>query len=284
MNNLVREIYEANKSKGWWDSPRSPLEIHMLICTEIAEATEEVRKNSPDVYAIYNYSGDEDNIMEVCIGDKSVIVDKRDWELLSNYSWYISNDGNSDYLKANKDGTSVSFHNLVVNPPEGMLVDHINGDTLDNSRGNLRACSPSQNQANQRKQKRQTSSQYKGVTKKASGSFAAQIGFQGERLYLGTFNTEKEAALAYDHKSIELFGSFAKTNIIQTAIPEIIMFQGDTRWDSFHKAEGEAIELADAVIRIMDYFGHKGWDFEKIVRLKFEYNKTRSHRHGGKAY
>lgn len=48
------------------------------------------------------------------------------------------------------------------------------------------------------------------------------------------------------------------------------------------KPEGEAIELVDAVIRIMDYFGHKGWDMEQLLKVKMTYNKTRSYRHGGK--
>lgn len=50
------------------------------------------------------------------------------------------------------------------------------------------------------------------------------------------------------------------------------------------KPEGEAIELADAVIRIMDYFGLREWDLEEAMRLKIDYNKQRSYRHGNKLY
>lgn len=57
----------------------------------------------------------------------------------------------------------------------------------------------------------------------------------------------------------------------------------DPRWVPGLKPEGEAIELADAVIRVMDYFGLKGWDLEETIKLKHIYNKTRPHRHGGKA-
>ena len=48
------------------------------------------------------------------------------------------------------------------------------------------------------------------------------------------------------------------------------------------KPEGELIEIADAVIRCMDYCGHKGWDLEKAIRAKHEFNKTRPYRHGNK--
>ena len=50
------------------------------------------------------------------------------------------------------------------------------------------------------------------------------------------------------------------------------------------KPEGEAIELVDVVIRIADYFGHKGWDLEELLKLKLQYNTTRDHMHGGKRY
>ena len=58
--------------------------------------------------------------------------------------------------------------------------------------------------------------------------------------------------------------------------------------DEFHeheiKPEGVAVELADAVIRIMDFFAYKNWDLEYVLKIKHEYNKTRSYRHGGKKY
>ena len=54
------------------------------------------------------------------------------------------------------------------------------------------------------------------------------------------------------------------------------------KWDDRKKPEGEAIELGDAVIRIMDYFAHRGWDLEQVLRMKHSYNTTRPHRHGGK--
>lgn len=54
--------------------------------------------------------------------------------------------------------------------------------------------------------------------------------------------------------------------------------------DNSLKPEGEAVELADAVIRIADYFGHKGWDLEEIIKAKMYFNSTRPYRHGDKRY
>ena len=50
------------------------------------------------------------------------------------------------------------------------------------------------------------------------------------------------------------------------------------------KPEGEAVELVDAVIRIADYFGQRGWDMETIISAKMAYNETRPHRHGDKKF
>lgn len=55
-------------------------------------------------------------------------------------------------------------------------------------------------------------------------------------------------------------------------------------FDPKEKPEGELIELADAVIRIMDYCESRGWDLEAAIESKHEYNKTRSYRHGGKKF
>jgi NTP pyrophosphatase (non-canonical NTP hydrolase) len=122
LNELCKEAYENAKSKGWHEQPRTALELHMLIVSEIAEATEEARKGAPPIYKL-----------------------------------------------AYTDG------------------------------GSPRYCPP------------------------------GTPGF----------------------------------------LPP-------------SRPEGELIELADAVIRILDYCGSKNWDLEEAIRLKMEFNKSRPHRHGGK--
>ena len=104
---------------------------------------------------------------------------------------------------------------LIMETPPRMVTDHINGDTLDNRRSNLRICT---NAENSRNCARVTTSRsgYKGVhCAKANRSklpWRARIKHNYIEIQLGTFATKEEAARAYDKKAIELFGEFASLN------------------------------------------------------------------------
>lgn len=65
--------------------------------------------------------------------------------------------------------------------------------------------------------------------------------------------------------------------------PEIVLPTAE-HWDESIKPEGEAVELADVVIRIADHFGAMGWSLDDVIAAKLKYNATRPHRHGGKRY
>jgi hypothetical protein len=90
------------------------------------------------------------------------------------------------------------------------FVDHINGNGLDNRDENLRLATNSQNQMNSRKRSG-TSSRYKGVSLQRK-RWRAQIKLDGKLIYLGMFDTEEQAAMAYDYAAIELFGEFSRIN------------------------------------------------------------------------
>ena len=57
INDLVQESHGAAKEKGWWEKPKSPLEVHMLCVSELAEATEEARSGTPKVYFMSDGNG-----------------------------------------------------------------------------------------------------------------------------------------------------------------------------------------------------------------------------------
>ncbi len=95
--------------------------------------------------------------------------------------------------------------------PKGLWVDHIDGDVLNNRRGNLRIVTPQQSGANQKS--RGGASSYRGVARGRGDKWFAQLSSGGVRWNLGTFDTEAEAAAAYDEKAKEVHGEFARLNL-----------------------------------------------------------------------
>jgi len=101
------------------------------------------------------------------------------------------------------------MHRLIMGNPQGMEVDHINGNGLDNRRCNLRVVTTSQNQANQHARRGRSS--FKGVFKQRS-RWRARIHVQQKGINLGSFLTEEEAARAYDAAALHYFGEHACLN------------------------------------------------------------------------
>jgi hypothetical protein len=135
-----------------------------------------------------------------------VIVDA-DVVLRAKRRWRVHSDG---YVR---DANSIALHREITSAPAGMVVDHINGDPLDNRRENLRVCEHRQNLWNG-KPHRDGSSQYRGVSwSRHRKKWRAQI--QGKTL--GHFDTETEAALAYNAAAADRFGQFARPNMVPGA-------------------------------------------------------------------
>lgn len=147
------------------------------------------------------------------------LVDELDLVLLSETTWFawFNKCTKTYYALRNIPGTRTrcttqSMARLIMQAKPGQWVDHINHDTLDNRRQNLRLCSGSQNGANRLKLPG-CSSRFKGVSWHNQGrKWCARIKKHGQGMHLGLFSDEKEAAQAYDRAAIRLFGDFALTN------------------------------------------------------------------------
>jgi len=137
------------------------------------------------------------------------IVNEADYERLRALKWSAQWDWEL--------GRGIGMHRLVIYAPGGTGVDHINGDTLDNRRGNLRLATSEQNGRNQ-KISRKNSTGYKGVVfYKRRGRWGARIRFRGKQYHLGLFDSALLAALEYDKWARLLFGRFARPNYLKSA-------------------------------------------------------------------
>ena len=134
------------------------------------------------------------------------IIDNDDFNKVIGKQWHESH----GYIVANK---HVFLHNVILNrtPKQGEHADHINRNPLDNRKANLRICTPNQNFCNRPGVK--GSSNYKGVAwHKATGKWRAYIQLDKQHEYLGYFDKEKDAALAYNEAAKRIHGEFAHLN------------------------------------------------------------------------
>ncbi|MFD2704209.1 HNH endonuclease [Salibacterium lacus] len=149
---------------------------------------------------------------------KSTIVDDADYPYLSQFKWHYCYGYALRYDKDHYAKTGVSknifMHRELVNTPEGLKTDHINGDKLDNRKENLRICNSAQNAANKLTTKhKSTSSKYRGVMlPKGRRKWESYIYSKRKRTRLGFFETEEEAALSYNLAAKKIFGDFANFN------------------------------------------------------------------------
>lgn len=140
-------------------------------------------------------------------------VDLEDLDLLLPHKWCLVAGGK--YAGRKVDGGTQYMHKLIMNHPK-LPVDHINGDTLDNRRSNLRICTHSQNSKNRRPNSSVGSSIYKGVDYQPRyGRWRARIRIDYKPIYLGDFDSEIEAAKAYNDAAIRFHGEYASINRIE---------------------------------------------------------------------
>ena len=150
------------------------------------------------------------------------IVDTEDLRRLSRFRWCTSKKSKKSskpliYAHRNDGDKAVYMHREVLSVDGSQEIDHINGNTLDNRKANLRVCTRRQNAQNLRKRKGYRS-RFKGVCwSKNTGKWRARIDHSVKQIHLGYFESESEAAKAYDKKAKELFGEFAHLNFPDAA-------------------------------------------------------------------
>lgn len=122
----------------------------------------------------------------------------------------------------------IRLHRVITDAPDNLVVDHINHNTLDNTKNNLRLASVAQNGGNRQANSTSKTSKYKGVkdtncaTHSRIKKWRANIQFHKKIISCGFYYTELCAALAYNKKASELFGEFACLNKLPISEQEIL--------------------------------------------------------------
>ena len=140
------------------------------------------------------------------------MVDDEDFEELNQFKWY-ANSSNKYFrairnIRINGKYTTVKLHRVIMSAQKGDIIDHIDGDTLNNQRSNLRFCTNSQNQHNS-KIRSNNKSGFKGVHLSRKG-FRAEIRLNGKVIYLGRRSTAEEAHELYKEASEKYHGDFGR--------------------------------------------------------------------------
>jgi hypothetical protein len=138
------------------------------------------------------------------------IIDADDYEWLSQYKWYAGKSTVNTYARRHSSKGVVVMHRQIMNPPKGMVVDHINGNGLDNRRCNLRICTPAENVRNRRKVAC-ARSRFIGVFPRRN-KWHAVVTHQRKTHFVGSFDDDVEAARARDRLALKLHGQFARLN------------------------------------------------------------------------
>jgi hypothetical protein len=143
---------------------------------------------------------------KILVTKYTALVDDEDYQNLSLIKWYPHHQETRIYA-ISKQGY---MHRLLMNAHKGQMIDHINGNCLDNRKLNLRFCNFQGNRANAVVSKNNALN-IKGV-KKSKNKYKARITINNKTIDLGSFQNLKDASKAYDEAAIKYFGKFAKTN------------------------------------------------------------------------
>jgi hypothetical protein len=137
---------------------------------------------------------------------REAVIDANRISLVRHWNWHFAH----EYAVRKQSGHAIYLHRVILMPPLGLMVDHINGDGLNCRISNLRTCTHQQNMNNQRTPRNNTSG-FKGVVIRGD-RFEACIVSSGKKIYLGTYDTPEEAHDMYCRASKKYHGEFGRAS------------------------------------------------------------------------
>jgi len=153
-------------------------------------------------------------ILKIENSKEIILIDNQDFEELSKHKWRLNRGG---YPETRSKGKLKRVHNFLIKSDAINVCDHIDGNKLNNIRGNLRIITRTQNNANRQPNKNNKQGT-KGVyfnKQNKKNPFEAYICSDNKKIHIGYFATIKEAAEAYNKEAIKKWGEFALLNNIE---------------------------------------------------------------------
>ncbi len=143
---------------------------------------------------------------------KFAIVDDEDYDFLSQWRWYLSHYGYAVRSVSGERNKKIYMHREIKKAVGGD-VDHVNGSKLDNRKSNLRTANRSQNLSNVGKRRIKSTSKFKGLSwDRRVNKWQVRICKNYKMIYVGTFSSEEDAALAYNVAALKHHGEFSRLN------------------------------------------------------------------------
>lgn len=157
-------------------------------------------------------------IMRIKVTNGTFIIDESSYKKIQPYKWYIAKSKTASGKARiqiiapaifKTDPSVVQLSRLITDAKKGLVVDHINGDVLDNRLCNLRICTQRENTKNRtpRQKKKNGTSIYRGV-RNVKNRWLAYITVNFNSIFLGEFASEIDAAYAYDFAARIVYGSY----------------------------------------------------------------------------
>jgi hypothetical protein len=157
--------------------------------------------------------------LEIAVGNQFALIDDADMSIVAPIKWRTQicryKDREWTYAVSKVGKKLLYMHRLILNAQKEEVVDHINHDTLDNRRSNIRICTQRQNMQNSVRPSNNTSG-FKGVFFDKKYGWRVQIRVDGRKKEIGHFQTAELAAQAYDEAARKYHGEFARLNIPYT--------------------------------------------------------------------